>query len=178
MAKSALPRWCRPNHRFMGRGGWTRAIALPAVVWAELIALRGAASAEDPVSQSRTGKPLDRGRVRSIVREAAESVGVTGAVSPHMLRHAHASHALDHGAPLSLVRDTLGHASISTTSGYLHARPGDASALPGNPGASASRIPGAEDATNGPCSATGAPCCARWGSLGMNATPGKKGPRA
>jgi hypothetical protein len=49
-------------------------------------------------------------------------------VSPHWLRHAHASHALDHGAPLSLVRDTLGHASISTTSAYLHARPGDSSA--------------------------------------------------
>ncbi len=32
------------------------------------------------------------------------------------------------GAPVALVRDTLGHASVSTTNGYLHARPNDSSA--------------------------------------------------
>jgi integrase/recombinase XerD len=111
-----------------GKGGRTRSIALPASLWTELTGLRGSAGAEDPVFLSRSGKPLDRGRVRTIVRHAAENAGVTGSVSPHWLRHAHASHALDHGAPLSLVRDTLGHASVSTTSAYLHARPGDSSA--------------------------------------------------
>jgi hypothetical protein len=49
-------------------------------------------------------------------------------VSPHWLRHAHASHALDHGAPIHLVRATLGHGSVATTSAYLHARPEDSSA--------------------------------------------------
>ena len=63
-----------------------------------------------------------------IVRQAAKQAGVTGTVSPHWLRHAHASHALDHGAPIHLVQATLGHASVSTTSAYLHARPGDSSA--------------------------------------------------
>ena len=49
-------------------------------------------------------------------------------ISPHWLRHAHASHALDHGAPIHLVQATLGHSSVATTSAYLHARPGDSSA--------------------------------------------------
>jgi len=40
--------------------------------------------------------------------------------SPHWLRHTHASHALARGAELTTVRDNLRHASISTTSIYLH----------------------------------------------------------
>jgi hypothetical protein len=39
-----------------------------------------------------------------------------------------ASHALETGAPVALVRDTLGQSSVSTTNGYLHARPNDSSA--------------------------------------------------
>jgi integrase/recombinase XerD len=127
-------RWrnLRPNRdagqiTVFGKNGRTRSIALPAFVWSELISLRGEAAADDPVFPSRGGKPLDRGRVRRILREIAVEAGIADRVSPHWLRHAHASHALDHGAPLSLVRDTLGHASISTTSAYLHARPGDSS---------------------------------------------------
>ncbi|MGA2715426.1 MAG: site-specific integrase [Bryobacteraceae bacterium] len=46
----------------------------------------------------------------------------------HWLRHAHASHALDRGAPIHLVQATLGHRSVATTSQYLHARPGESSA--------------------------------------------------
>jgi site-specific recombinase XerD len=51
-----------------------------------------------------------------------------GGVRPHWLRHAHATHALERGAPLHLVQATLGHASVATTSKYLHARPTDSSA--------------------------------------------------
>jgi len=40
--------------------------------------------------------------------------------SPHWMRHTHATHALAHGAELTIVRDNLRHASISTTSIYLH----------------------------------------------------------
>src|SRR5579862_4262263 len=74
------------------------------------------------------GKHLDHGRVCVIVRRAAEQAGIAAKVSPHWLRHAHASHALDHGAPIHLVQATLGHSSVATTSAYLHARPGDSSA--------------------------------------------------
>jgi site-specific recombinase XerD len=40
--------------------------------------------------------------------------------SPHWLRHTHATHALARGAELTTVRDNLRHASVSTTSLYLH----------------------------------------------------------
>jgi integrase/recombinase XerD len=51
-------------------------------------------------------------------------------VSPHWLRHAHATHAMEQGgAGVHLVKATLGHASVATTSKDLHARPDDSSAL-------------------------------------------------
>jgi integrase/recombinase XerD len=111
-----------------GKGGRTRSIALPTPLWAELISLRGSAAAEEPVFPSRSGKVLDRGRVRVILRQTAQRAGIASPVSPHWLRHAHASHALDHGAPIHLVQATLGHASIGTTSAYLHSRPAVSSA--------------------------------------------------
>jgi len=49
-------------------------------------------------------------------------------VSPHWLRHAHALHSLERGAPIHLVQATLGHTSVATTGRYLHARPTDSSA--------------------------------------------------
>jgi site-specific recombinase XerD len=52
-----------------------------------------------------------------------------GGGSPHWLRHAHATHALEHGhVPIHPVQATLGHASVATTSTYLRARPTDSSA--------------------------------------------------
>jgi site-specific recombinase XerD len=61
------------------------------------------------------------------VKQAGKRAGLEASVSPHWLRHAHASHALDRGAPIHLVQATLGHASISTTGRYLHARPKESS---------------------------------------------------
>ena len=64
---------------------------------------------------------------------AAARAGLSAAVSAHWLRHAHVSHALDRGAPAHLVQATVGHANLSTTSKYAHARPSDSSSryLPG-----------------------------------------------
>ena len=114
-----------------GKGGVTRAIQLPAPVW-KLVSGLGmpGTGANDPVFVSRKGK--NGGRLRSsavlrIVRKAAARAGIELAVSPHWFRHAHALHALDRGAPIHLVQATLGHASITTTGRYLHARPGDSS---------------------------------------------------
>ena len=51
-----------------------------------------------------------------MVKAAAKRAGVNPAVSVHWLRHAHASHAIDNGAPITLVSATLGHADLKTTS--------------------------------------------------------------
>ena len=59
-----------------GKNGRTRAIPLPAEVWGELMGRRGAAKPEELVFRSRSGKSLDRGRVRVILRRAAQRAGV------------------------------------------------------------------------------------------------------
>ena len=118
-----------------GKGRVTRAIHLPASVWKLLHSLRitsvtAPPGSADPVFLSRKGKnggflkPL---AVFRIVRRAARRAGSELPISPHWFRHAHASHSLDRGAPIHLVQATLGHASITTTGRYLHARPNDSS---------------------------------------------------
>ena len=85
----------------------------------------GSPNPDAPVFRSRKGGFLSPMQVWRIIRRAASTAGISGNVSPHWLRHAHASHALDRGAPIHLVRDGLGHANISTTSRYAHARPNE-----------------------------------------------------
>ena len=108
-----------------GKGGKTRAVLLYGRAWTSLQAIRGEAGADAPVFRSRKGGHLDPSMVHRIVKAAAARAGLPGGVSPHWLRHSFASHALDRGAPLSLVQQGLGHASVATTSKYLHARPSD-----------------------------------------------------
>jgi integrase/recombinase XerD len=112
-----------------GKGGKTRAILLKPKTWNLLLSLRGEAPAADPVFRSRKGGHLDVSQIRRIVYAAAERAGLPKKISPHWLRHAHASHALDRSAPIHLVQATLGHASVSTTGRYLHARPTESSSL-------------------------------------------------
>jgi len=112
--------------KVFGKGNKTRVVLLSREVWREVQALRADASPDDPVFRSRKGgAALTRVQVFRIVKAAAERARVVpgAAVSPHWLRHAHASHALKRGAPLSLVRDTLGHANVMTTNRYLQAEP-------------------------------------------------------
>lgn len=109
-----------------GKGGKTRTVRLSPATWKALLTLKGRSAPDDPVFISRKGGPLDSSQVRRIVRAAGLRAGVAG-VSPHWLRHSHGSHALDRGAPISLVRETLGHSSIATTGRYLHARPKESS---------------------------------------------------
>jgi integrase/recombinase XerD len=105
-----------------------RSILLPASMWRELVALRGDAGPDDPVFRSRQGGALDPMSVQRIVKAAAIRAGLPKAVSPHWLRHAHCSHALDRGANPALVRDTAGRADLRVTSVYSHAQPKESSA--------------------------------------------------
>ena len=108
------------------KGGKVRQVLIPAAIAARLLASRGNAPASAPVfgSVRRPGQPLTERAVNYIVKAAAERAGVNPAASVHRLRHAHASHAIDNGAPITLVSATLGHADLKTTSVYAHARPG------------------------------------------------------
>jgi len=113
----------------VGKGSKSREVLIPAVIAARLFASRGDAPASAPVFPSvrRPGCRLTERAVNFIVKEAAERAGVNPAASIHWLRHAHASHAIDNGAPITLVSATLGHADLKTSSVYAHARPGESS---------------------------------------------------
>ena len=110
-----------------GKGEKTRVILIPASVWSLVESLALKAGESEPVFRSRKGGHLHISQLWRIVRAAAKRAGIDKAISPHWVRHAHASHALDHGAPIHLVQATLGHSSVATTGKYLHARPTDSS---------------------------------------------------
>ena len=112
-----------------GKGGKTRTILLTPSLWEELCQLRGSAGGDEPVFVSKKGGHLCRTQVFYIVKAASASAGIDEKTSPHWLRHSHASHSLDRGAPIHLVQRTLGHSSIAITEKYLHARPTDSSGL-------------------------------------------------
>jgi len=140
---------------FYGKGDKTRAVTLYSKVWGLIVRLNdeerdaGYGAPDDPVFRSQKGGCLSRTQIWRIVKKAATRAGIkltektrsdgvvkrdedgepimVSEVSPHWFRHAHASHALQKGADLELVRETLGHESIETTKTYLHAQPGKSS---------------------------------------------------
>jgi len=113
-----------------GKGGKGRVIRLSERLRETLIELRPQDAVPDGiVFATRTGRPMARNNAWTSLRRAARRAGIDRDISPHWFRHAHASHALDGGAPVQSVKETLGHASLATTSVYVHARNGGDSGL-------------------------------------------------
>jgi len=112
-----------------GKGGKERIVPLNAAARAALAAYLRVRPAFLPggrpsewlfPSPSRTGH-LTRQRCAQLLKELAPAAGLDPArLSPHVLRHAFASHLLDHGADLRSVQQMLGHADIATTQIYTH----------------------------------------------------------
>ena len=116
-----------------GKGQKTRFVPIPATVYQLLLSYKPpAALATDYVFFSQKGeggkRPLVSSTVFRIVKEAGVACGIDG-LSPHWLRHAHASHSLARGATVAVVKETLGHSNIAVTNAYVHARPNDSSAF-------------------------------------------------
>ena len=111
----------------LGKGGKDRLVPLGAEAahWITLYLadarpalLNGQVS--DALFVTARGGPMTRQGFWLIVKKYARAAGIAAALSPHVLRHAFATHLLNHGADLRVVQMLLGHADISTTQIYTH----------------------------------------------------------
>lgn len=109
------------NVRVLGKGNKIRTINIQKSLLEELNIGRSDKSVYVFSSQcSKDGYKFDRNTIYIMIKRAFERAGVTKFASTHWLRHCCASHALQRGAPLNLVKETLGHSNVATTSRYLH----------------------------------------------------------
>jgi integrase/recombinase XerD len=122
-----------------GKGGKERLVALGgpalAALDAHLAARAGALPKHEaqkaraqrwlfPSASAADGK-LTRRRVAQILEQAAMKAGIDPTrISPHVLRHAFATHLVEGGADLRTVQTLLGHADIATTQIYTHVAQG------------------------------------------------------
>lgn len=78
-------------------------------------------SISDWIFCSPTGKKLDPRSVYSVVKSYLQRASTSEHLGPHALRHTFATHLLDLGADLTVIRELLGHANLSATQVYTHA---------------------------------------------------------
>jgi len=113
--------------RVMGKGGKERLVPLgeSALDWLDRY-LREArpellrAAGEDALFPSPRGGAISRQAFWYAIKRYAHKAGISKPISPHTLRHAFATHLLNHGADLRVVQLLLGHTDISTTQIYTH----------------------------------------------------------
>jgi site-specific recombinase XerD len=66
------------------------------------------------------GKTIGRTRVRQLIMEASERIGITARVTPHVFRHTFATDMYNQGVPIEAIQEMMGHEKISETSVYIH----------------------------------------------------------
>jgi len=113
--------------RVMGKGSKERLVPFGQLArdWierylAEARPLILAGQQTDDLFVTARGQGMTRVMFWIIVKKHAREAGITAPLSPHTLRHAFATHLLNHGADLRAVQMLLGHADISTTTIYTH----------------------------------------------------------
>jgi len=114
--------------KVMGKGARERLVPLgeEAVYWVGDYFKQGARDTllngrqSEDLFVTQRGEGMTRQAFWSLIRRYAIQAGIRGTLSPHSLRHAFATHLLNHGADLRVVQLLLGHADITTTQIYTH----------------------------------------------------------
>jgi integrase/recombinase XerD len=113
--------------RVLGKGSKERLVPFGQVArdWierylAEARAVILAGQQTDDFFVTARGSGMTRAMFWVLIKKHAQAAGITAPLSPHTLRHAFATHLLNHGADLRAVQMLLGHADISTTTIYTH----------------------------------------------------------
>jgi integrase/recombinase XerD len=113
--------------RITGKGSKTRLVPFgeQARFWLEryMKDARGqilSGQVDDALFVTSRGGPMTRQMFWVLIKKHAAKAGITTPLSPHTLRHAFATHLLNHGADLRVVQLLLGHSDISTTQIYTH----------------------------------------------------------
>ena len=113
--------------RVIGKGNKERLVPLgeEASDWVEKFIRQGRAELlqappADVLFPSRRGRMMTRQTFWHAIKRHAVRAGISKTLSPHVVRHAFATHLLNHGADLRVVQMLLGHSDISTTQIYTH----------------------------------------------------------
>lgn len=113
--------------RVMGKGSKERLVPLGEVSIEWLTRYQQSARIEllgknisDALFPTKRGEVMSRQAFWYLIKRYAVVAGINKAISPHVLRHAFATHLLNHGADLRVVQMLLGHSDISTTQIYTH----------------------------------------------------------
>ena len=112
--------------RVMGKGSKERLVPMgEAVVWLERYLRDGriellGGRPSDVLFPSQRGEQMTRQTFWHRIKLQAQVAGIDKSLSPHTLRHAFATHLLNHGADLRVVQMLLGHSDLSTTQIYTH----------------------------------------------------------
>jgi len=104
-----------------GKGGRERLVPVSARAEASVLRWRAEVAPDSPWLFPARASHLSRVRLHQLIRDLAAAAGIPPErISPHVLRHAFATHLLEGGADLRTLQALLGHADIATTQIYTH----------------------------------------------------------
>ena len=107
-------------HVRYGKGGKQREVPLSPKLLAELRQYYRLYRPEEYLFEDGRGRRLKEDTVRSWCHEGARRAKIRSKVTPHVLRHSGATHMLEAGTDIRVIKELLGHESIQTTMRYTH----------------------------------------------------------